>query len=74
MDDPRKYIQIASDVRKMIKAGDLKPGDPTPPITEWAKQLGVARQTASKGLNILVLEGLLVRYPGLGYFVNDADG
>lgn len=67
MDDPRKYMQIANDVRMKIKAGDLKPGDQVPPLQTF----GTARQTAAKGLNVLVEEGLLIRYPGLGYYVTD---
>jgi hypothetical protein len=30
---------------------------------------GHIRQTCSKALNVLVDEGLLIRYPGLGYYV-----
>jgi DNA-binding GntR family transcriptional regulator len=67
--DPRAYVRLASDLRKSIADGKYSPGEPTPSITTLSQQSGHARQTCAKALNVLVDEGLLIRYPGLGYYV-----
>ena len=67
--DPRKYRQMANSVRDQIDRGVLAPGDPAPTITELAATYDCARQTAAKSLRTLVDEGLLIRYPGIGYYV-----
>jgi DNA-binding GntR family transcriptional regulator len=67
--DPRAYIRLAAELRRDIAAGKLIPGKPTPSITTLTQQYGHARQTCAKALRLLVDEGLLIRYPGLGYYV-----
>ena len=67
--DPRAYVRLASELRKAIADGTYSPGEPTPSITTLSQQSGHARQTCAKALNVLVDEGLLIRYPGLGYYV-----
>ena len=67
--DPRAYVRLAADLRKAIADGTYPPGSPTPSITTLSQQSGHARQTCAKALNVLVDEGLLIRYPGLGYYV-----
>jgi DNA-binding GntR family transcriptional regulator len=67
--DPRAYVRLASELRKAITGGKYLPGEPTPSIKTLAQDHGHARQTCSKALNVLVDEGLLIRYPGLGYYV-----
>jgi DNA-binding GntR family transcriptional regulator len=67
--DPRAYIRLASDLRKAIAEGTYPAGSPTPSITTLSQQSGHARQTCAKALRVLVDEGLLIRYPGLGYYV-----
>lgn len=67
--DPRKYRQLAEAIRAQVASGEIRPGDPAPTITELAAQYGCARQTCAKALRILVEEGILIRYPGLGYYV-----
>jgi GntR family transcriptional regulator len=62
-------MQLATRIRKAIAAGEYPPRTPIPSITTMAQDYGHARQTCSKALGILVKEGLLVRYPGLGYYV-----
>jgi DNA-binding GntR family transcriptional regulator len=57
-----------------IAEGKYSPGEPTPSITTLSQQSGHARQTCSKALNVLVDEGLLIRYPGLGYYVVGSPG
>lgn len=67
--DPRAYIRLAAELRRDISAGKHQPGKPTPSITTLSQQYGHARQTCAKALRLLVDEGLLIRYPGLGYYV-----
>jgi GntR family transcriptional regulator len=62
-------MRLAFDLRKAIADGKYLPGTPTPSIKTLSQDYGHARQTCSKALNVLVEEGLLIRYPGLGYYV-----
>lgn len=67
-------MQLAMRIRRAIAAGEYQPRTPIPSITTMAQEYGHARQTCSKALGILVKEGLLIRYPGLGYFVTGKPG
>jgi GntR family transcriptional regulator len=67
--DPRAYIRLAAILRRAIADGTYPPGTPTPSITTLSQEYGYARQTCAKALRMLVSEGLLIRYPGLGYYV-----
>jgi GntR family transcriptional regulator len=67
-------MQLAGLLRKAIAAGTYPPGTATPSITTLSQEYGHARQTCSKALGVLVKEGLLVRYPGLGYYVVGKSG
>ncbi|HEX3961075.1 MAG TPA: GntR family transcriptional regulator [Trebonia sp.] len=67
--DPRKYRKMADAIRAQIDRGVLAPGDPAPTISELSTTYACARQTAAKSLRTLVDEGLLIRYPGIGYYV-----
>jgi DNA-binding GntR family transcriptional regulator len=72
--DPRKYVQLAAQLRHCIEDGTLRPGDPVPSITALAAgRGGWARQTCAKALRILEADGLLVRVSGLGYYVTGAS-
>jgi GntR family transcriptional regulator len=68
--DPRAYVRLASRLRREIAEGTLTPGMPAPSITTLSQQHGHARQTCAKALRILEDEGLLTRFPGLGYYVS----
>ena len=67
-------MQLAGVLRKAIVAGKYPPGTATPSITTLSQDYGHARQTCSKALGVLVKEGLLIRYPGLGYYVTGKAG
>jgi GntR family transcriptional regulator len=71
--DPRAYMRLAAELRRDVKDGKLPPGKPTPSITTLSQEYGHARQTCAKALRLLVDEGLLIRYPGLGYYVVGAS-
>jgi hypothetical protein len=72
--DPRAYVRLAALLRRQIAEGTLAPGMPTPSITTLSQEYGHARQTCAKALRVLEDEGLLVRIPGLGYYVKATAG
>ncbi|MDG9707369.1 GntR family transcriptional regulator [Streptomyces sp. DH10] len=51
--------QIADDLRKRIRAGELKPGDRLPTQAELAEEFGVERGTVRQALRVLQEDGLL---------------
>jgi hypothetical protein len=67
--DPRRYMRIAAELRAQISSGGLVPGDKLPPIGALIRDRKVSRETAGKGLQVLEQEGLVMRVPGLGYYV-----
>ena len=67
--DPRPYVRLAARLREEILNGTLPPGHPVPSITTLSQELGHARPTCSKALQLLEQEKLLIRVPGLGYYV-----
>jgi DNA-binding GntR family transcriptional regulator len=68
-EDPRAYVRIAANLRQRIMSGELAAGKPLPSITTLTQEWGVARETASHAVTVLVGEGLVRRVPGLGYHV-----
>jgi DNA-binding GntR family transcriptional regulator len=62
-------MRIARMIRDQIEDGTLKPGEPTPSVTQLNRQTGHARQTCSKGLRQLEDAGIITRCPGLGCYV-----
>jgi DNA-binding GntR family transcriptional regulator len=73
-DVPWKYIQLADGIRSQIRAGRRQARDLVS-ITYLTQEHDVARQTAAKALTLLESEGLVKRYPGIGYIVTqDAKG
>jgi GntR family transcriptional regulator len=71
MEDPRAYVRLAALLRDQIADGTLAAGQPAPSITTLTQEHGIARQTAAKAFQLLEHEGLVVRVPGLGYYVAD---
>jgi DNA-binding GntR family transcriptional regulator len=68
MTDPRLWVRITEDLRNKLSNGAVAAGDPLS-ITQLCEQWGSSRQTASKALRALEDDGLIRRYPGVGYFV-----
>ncbi len=67
--DPRLHVRIEADLRAKIAAGKFKPGQALPTIHELREAYGCCRQTAARPLQRMLDAGLLIRYPGLGYYV-----
>jgi len=66
-----KYLQIADNLRKKIRSGELKPGDRLPThetlLTEWRTTGMTVRQAIGK----LTSEGLVFTRPTVGSFVRE---
>ena len=60
------YRQLIEQVRRMVAAGVLAPGDTLPSVREVAQALAVNPMTVSKAYNMLETEGVLARQRGLG--------
>lgn len=69
LSDPRAYRRLAAAAREQISSRELRRGQPLPSITASSRDHGYARQTCSKAYRLLEAEGLVRRFPGLGYFV-----
>jgi DNA-binding GntR family transcriptional regulator len=67
--DPRRWVRLAAQLRGQISDGTLAVGSPVPSINVLTEELGWGRQTCGRAMQQLEREGLLVRVPGLGYFV-----
>jgi GntR family transcriptional regulator len=63
------YAQIQTQLRGMIHAGQLKPGDTLPSEEELSRVYGISRMTARQALQALKAQGLAARHKGLGTFV-----
>jgi GntR family transcriptional regulator len=63
------YVQIIADLKAMINAGTLYPGEMLPPEVELCKTYGVSRQTIRQAILRLVDENLLERKAGRGTVV-----
>jgi GntR family transcriptional regulator len=66
------YRQIVDQVRDIVRAGGLKPGDQLPTLRDLAQRLGINPLTISKAYDILADEGLLVKEHGRGVFITEA--
>jgi DNA-binding GntR family transcriptional regulator len=66
--DPRLWVRIAEDLREKLTSGVIAAGS-TVSITPLAEEWGSSRETVAKALRALEGDGLIRRYPGLGYYV-----
>jgi DNA-binding GntR family transcriptional regulator len=73
IEDPRRYMRVANQIRAQIQEGVLKPGDCPPSITKMCLEMELSRRTAGRAMQVLENEGLLMRVKGLGYYVTDKD-
>lgn len=63
------YRQLVEQVRRLVAAGQMAPGDALPSVREVAQALALNPMTVSKAYNLLEMEGLLARRRGLGMIV-----
>jgi DNA-binding transcriptional regulator YhcF (GntR family) len=60
------YEQIASEIRALLVAGDLRPGDALPTVRQLAVDLNVHHNTVAQAYRILADEGWLDIHRGRG--------
>jgi GntR family transcriptional regulator len=63
------YVQIEEQVRSMIAAGQLRPGDQLPTIRQLAADLRVNYNTVARAYLDLDRDGVIVTQRGRGTFV-----
>jgi DNA-binding transcriptional regulator YhcF (GntR family) len=63
-------MRIAADIRHLIAAGELRPGDRIPSARQITREYGVALATATKVLAALRHDGLVKALPGVGTVVD----
>src|ERR1700746_701047 len=63
------YIQLRDQLRSLVHAGDLRPGDRIPASRELALVLGVHRTTVANAYAELESEGLIQGHVGRGTYI-----
>lgn len=69
----RLYEKIVDQIRGLIQAGKLKPGDRLPGERELAESLGCSRTSLREAFRVLESEGLIISKPGGGRFIQQVD-
>ena len=55
----RNFEEVTAQIRRMLVAGDLKPGDRLPAERDLAVQLGVSRNSVREAFRALEIGGLI---------------
>ena len=63
------YKQLVEHIESSVMKGLLKPGDPLPSISQYARRLDISKETVKKAYGILTRRGLLESHQGKGFFV-----
>jgi len=63
------YRQLVEQVRRLVAAGQMSPGDGMPSVRDVAQALTLNPMTVSKAYSLLEMEGLLTRKRGMGMSV-----
>ena len=65
------YVQIVNQVKYLVAAGRLAPGEEIPPIRALAEQLVVNPNTVAKAYHELEREGVVTKRHGSGTYISD---
>ena len=68
---PLLHITVQDSLKQYIEANQLKAGDPLPPETFLAQQLGVGRNSMREAIKALESLGILETRRGIGVFVKE---
>ena len=72
LERPRSlHLSVLNSIKNSILENNLEPGDPLPPETELARQLGVSRNSVREAAKALESLGILEMRHGSGLFVRD---
>lgn len=67
------YEQITTQIKSLIMAGDLKPGDALPSMRTLAQSLRISVITTKRAYEELEREGFIESYTGKGSFVKQQN-
>jgi GntR family transcriptional regulator len=65
------YLQVVNQVKYLVAAGRLAPGEEIPPIRTLAEQLVVNPNTVAKAYHELEREGVVTKRHGSGTYISD---
>ena len=65
------YLQIVNQVKYLVAAGRLAPGEEVPPIRALAEQLVINPNTVAKAYHELEREGVVTKRHGSGTFISN---
>lgn len=65
------YLQIVNQVKYLVAAGRLAPGEEIPPIRALAEQLVINPNTVAKAYHELEREGVVTKKHGSGTYISD---
>jgi len=68
---PLLHVSVQESLKKYIEANQLKAGDPLPPETFLAQQLGVGRNSMREAIKALESLGIVETRRGIGIFVKE---
>jgi len=68
---PSLHVSVQESLRDYIESNGLRAGDPLPPETFLAQQLGVGRNSVREAIKALESLGILETRRGVGVFVNE---
>lgn len=63
------YVQLIDQVKRLIAAGQLAPGDLLPSVRDVAESLAINPMTVSRAYGRLESEGMVTRRSGIGMVV-----
>ena len=67
------YMQIVTQVRRLVASGELSPGEELPSIRSLADSLVVNPNTVARAYRELEIAGIVTTSRGLGTFVTETD-
>ncbi len=70
---PSLSERICKEMEGQIRSGILKPGEKLPSESEYARRLGVSRNSYREALSLLEKSALVVRRQGIGTFVTESQ-
>ena len=65
------YVQIVNQVKYLVAAGRLAPGEEVPPIRALAEQLVVNPNTVAKAYHELERDGVVTKRHGAGTYISE---